>query len=241
MEYRNGSELVAMTLSDLPQFQPVWEVVRDRLRSAILSGELPAGQRLVEMELGDQFGVSRGPIRVALRELAREGLVADMARRGMVVCTITQADLMEVYAVREALEVQAVREAVALASRAEREEVNRAHNRLLKIWEDDDFKAAANADMEFHRAIVVLARNQRLADIYAQMAHQNLLLLITASESDLSLRTAPLAEIHQEMADAVVARDAQRAVRAVRRHYEYTRSRLLASLDTGSSEPSIAH
>lgn len=232
--------MVAMTLSDLPQFQPVWEVVRDRLRSAILSGELPAGQRLVEMELGDQFGVSRGPIRVALRELAREGLVADMARRGMVVCTITQADLMEVDAVREALEVQAVRDAGALASRAECEEVNRAHERLVKAYASDDFKAAANADKDFHHSVILLARNKRLADIHEQMAHQNLLLLISASESDLSLRAAPLLEIHQEIANAVVARDAERAVRAVRRHYEYTRRRVLGSLDAGSPESSVA-
>lgn len=229
-----------MTLSDVPQFQPVWEVVRDRIRSAILSGELPAGQKLVEMELGEQFGISRGPIRVALRELARDGLVVDMPRRGTIVCTITQADLMEVYAVREALEVQAVRDAVAIASRAEREEVNHAHEKLVKAWDDDNFKEAANADMYFHHAIILLARNQRLADIYEQMAHQNLLLLITASESDVSLRTAPLKEIHQEMADAVMARDMQRAVRAVRRHYEYTRSRLLGSLDEGGTESSAA-
>lgn len=224
-----------MTLSDVPQFQPVWEVVRDRIRSAILSGELPAGQRLVEMELGDQFGISRGPIRVALRELAREGLVVDTPRRGTVVCTITQADLMEVYAVREALEAQAVRGAVTLATRAEREEVSHAHKRLVETWDDDNFKEAANADMRFHRAIALLARNQRLADIYEQMAHQNLLLLITAGESDVRLRTLPLLDIHQEMADAVMARDVQRAVRAVRRHYEYTRGWLLGSLDEGDA------
>jgi DNA-binding GntR family transcriptional regulator len=230
-----------MTLSDVPQFQPVWEVVRDRLRSAILSGELPAGQRLVEMELGDQFGISRGPIRVALRELAREGLVADTPRRGTVVCTITQADLMEVYAVREALEVQAVRDAVAVATRAERQEVNHAHERLVKAWDDNDFKEAANADMDFHHAIILLARNQRLAGIYEQMARQNLLLLITASESDVTLRTAPLLDIHQEMVDAVMGHDVRRAVRAVRRHYEYTRGWLLGPLDEGGTESSVAH
>jgi DNA-binding GntR family transcriptional regulator len=230
-----------MTLSDVPQFQPVWEVVRDRIRSAILSGELPAGQKLVEMELGEQFGISRGPIRVALRELARDGLVVDMPRRGTVVCTITQADLMEVYAVREALEVQAVRDGVAVGTRAEREEVNQAHERLVKAWDDDNFKEAANADMHFHHAIVLLARNQRLADIYEQMAHQTLLLLITASESDVSLMAAPLLEIHQEMVDAVIARDVQRAIRAVRRHYEYTRGRLLGALDEGGTESSVAH
>jgi DNA-binding GntR family transcriptional regulator len=225
-----------MTLSDVPQFQPVWEVVRDRIRSAILSGELPAGQRLVEMELGDQFGISRGPIRVALRELAREGLVVDLPRRGTVVCTITQADLMEVYAVREALEVQAVRDAVAVATRTEREEVSHAHEKLVKAWDNDNFKEAASADMHFHQAIILLARNQRLADIYEQMARQNLLLLITASESDVSLRTAPMQDIHQEMVDAVTARDAKRAVQAIRRHYEYTRGWLLGSLDEDGTE-----
>ena len=77
------------------------------MRTAILDGTLPSGTKLVESELADRFGTSRGPVREAIRELAREGLVAELPRRGTVVSTLTARDLAEVYAVREGLELTA--------------------------------------------------------------------------------------------------------------------------------------
>jgi DNA-binding GntR family transcriptional regulator len=226
-----------MSLSAIPQFQPIWEVVLERLRAAILTGELPAGRKLVEVDLAEQFGVSRGPVREALRELARAGLVVDVPRGGTVVCTITQADLMEVYAVREGVEAQAVRDdALVMATTTELELVRTAHERMVEAWQGDDWQLAINADMEFHRAIVTLSKNQRLITVYEQMAHQTLLLLITASERDLTLRAAPLEEIHKAMADAVMNRDLEAATDAIRRHYWYTRQRLLSSLDFGGND-----
>src|SRR5438105_268871 len=103
--------------SDL-SYQQVWETVRERIRTAILAGELPAGTKLVEADLARSFGVSRGPIREALRELSREGLVVDLPRRGTFVCTLSQTDFLEVYAVREALELGAAHEATKSATDA---------------------------------------------------------------------------------------------------------------------------
>ncbi len=189
----------------------------ERLRAAILTGELPAGRKLVEVDLAEQFGVSRGPVREALRELARVGLVVDIPRGGTVVCTITQADLMEVYTVREALEVQAIRDGTLLhATETEVQNVRSTHEQMVKAWQGDDWPLAINTDSDFHRAIILLAKNDRLATVYEQMAHQTLLLLITASETDMSLRAAPLEEIHTAMADAVVNRDLEAATEAIR-------------------------
>ncbi|MBM7789618.1 GntR family transcriptional regulator [Tenggerimyces flavus] len=216
---------------DLVQVQSTWEIVADRLRAAILAGELTAGRKLVETDIAGRFGVSRGPVREALRELAREGLVADLPRRGTVVCTITQADLMEVYAVREALEVQAVRESLGIATDAEICEVSRAYDLMIEAWQGEDWNAAVKADKAFHQSIVQLAKNKRLSTMYEQMAHQTLLLLVTASKTDRSLTAAPLGKIHQEMADAVMAQDLTAATEAIRRHYQYTRKRLFSSFD----------
>ena len=84
---------------------PLWESIAEFLRAAILSGELEPGSKLIETELAERFGTSRGPIREAIRELAREGLVTELPRRGTLVSTLTAHDLSEVYAVRQALEV----------------------------------------------------------------------------------------------------------------------------------------
>lgn len=217
--------------SDPLQFQPIWEVVLERLRADVLSGQLPAGHKFVESDIAERFGVSRGPVREALRELAREGLVIDLPRRGTVVCTITQADLMEVYAVREALEVQAVRDGIAIATDSELAEVKRAHDVMADAWAGKDWNFALNAHKDFHRQISLLAGNKRLTNVQDMMAHQTMLLLVTASETNRGLMDPPLEEIHLAMSDAIQSRDTKAAERAVRHHYRYTRARLLPSLE----------
>src|SRR5512141_82731 len=87
----------------------LWESVADQLRDEILDGRLPAGTRLVETELAERFGVSRGPVRDALAELSRSGLAVDLPRRGTFVSSLTERDLAEVYDIRRAIEEAAVR------------------------------------------------------------------------------------------------------------------------------------
>ena len=81
----------------------LWEAVLQRLRNAILSGELGPGTKLIETDLAERFGTSRRPVRQAIRELMGEGLIVELPRRGTVVSTMTTRDLAEVYAIREAL------------------------------------------------------------------------------------------------------------------------------------------
>ena len=215
-------------------FQQVWETVCERVRSSILSGELPAGTKLVEADLARTFGVSRGPIREALQELAREGLVVDLPRRGTFVCTLTQTDLTEVYAVREAIEAVAVREAVKSATDGELAGLVEAHRKMDATWSGNDWNAAITADAQFHLTLVRLAKNRRMETICEQMGAQTVLLLVTASQSDVSLRGAPLQAIHAAILEAVVARDADAAREAIAAHYRYTRERLFQTINAGS-------
>src|SRR5438105_15855611 len=135
-----------MHLDVEPAYRQVWETICTHLREAILAGDLSPGTKLVEAELARRFGVSRGPIREALRELSREGLVVDLPRRGTFVCTLTQADLTEVYAVREALELVAVREAVASATDDELAGFREAHRIMDETWRGTDWSAALTTD-----------------------------------------------------------------------------------------------
>ena len=219
-------------------YQQVWEAVCDRIRASILAGDLPAGAKLVEADLARQFGVSRGPIREALRELSREGLVVDLPRRGTFVCTLTQTDLTEVYAVREALELVAVREATASATEAELAGLAEAHREMDETWRGSDWNAAITADARFHLTLIRLAKNKRMETIYEQMGAQTVLLLVTASSSDVSLRGAPLQAIHRAIAEAVVARDKTAARKAISDHYRYTRARLFETI-RGDAEADV--
>ena len=190
-----------------------------------------------------QFRLSRGPIHQALRELAREGLVVEVPRRGTFVSTITQADLIEVYSVRAALEVRAIRDAVKRATPSEIKALNQAYRVMDEAWSKVQDAASDNviwtsaitADNAFHRAIIGLAKNGRMASIYEQMTSQTTLLLVTAAETDMSLRVAPFGEVHRDIADAISRRDVEAACAAVEEHYEYTRSRLFAASEAATS------
>jgi DNA-binding GntR family transcriptional regulator len=228
-------------------FAQIWETIAARIRDEILSGRLLAGERIFETDLAARFGVSRGPVREALRELAREGLIVDISRRGMLVCTMTQADLREVYLVREALESVAAREAVAHATDDELAEVGAARVRSDAAWRDCDADAvpdvwlrAINDDMDFHRSIIRLAKNRRLGEAYELVATQTILLLVQAAELDASLRMRPTRTLHKAIGDAVVSRDAEAARLAISRHYRYTEHRLyqnLAARDLATAAP----
>jgi DNA-binding GntR family transcriptional regulator len=217
-----------------PLRQPqLWEAVLVRMRAAILAGELKAGSKLVETELAERFGTSRGPIREAIRELAREGLVVELPRRGTVVSTLTARDLAEVYAVREALEVKA---AATVVERAADEDLRALETHLAAMEKAvdarRDYLVVAEHDLAFHRALVALAGNGRMAAIEDQMLAQTALLLRSAAEANPTLRTGIRRTAHRDILAALLARDAEASRRALESHYRYAEERLFPGLGT---------
>ena len=91
----------------LDTYKPLREVVIENIRDAILSGDFPAGMRLTELQLADEMGVSRTPIREAIRNLEQEGLVVMIPRHGAYVADVSIHDINEVYEIRTALETLA--------------------------------------------------------------------------------------------------------------------------------------
>lgn len=213
----------------------LWESITDELREEILSARLAAGSRLVETDLADRFGVSRGPIRDALTQLAREGLVEDLPRRGTFVASLTEEDLREVYVIRSAIEEAAVRLAVVKATS---DDVADMYARLVEVeraYERGDLPAAWEADMAFHRAYCQMSGVDRLCSIFEDLAAQTVLLMRTSLASRSSLAWTPPVQLHRHIADAIRSRDADAAVAAVAAHYQYTQDRLMA----GALEPVV--
>jgi DNA-binding GntR family transcriptional regulator len=204
----------------------LWESIADELREEILDTRLPAGTRLVETELADRFGVSRGPIRDALTALAREGLVDDLPRRGTFVASLSEHDLEEVYWLRRAIEEAAVRLAIA---RGTDEQIAEMYDRLAETedaYERGDLPAAWEADMAFHRSYCRMSENGRLVALFEDLASQTVLLMRTALLKRASLAWTPPVELHRHIADAIRSRDEECAVRAVAEHFQYTHHRL---------------
>lgn len=121
-------------------------------------------------------GAVRGPVREAIRELAREGLIAELPRRGTVVSTLTARDLAQVYAVREGIEIAASN---AVVKRASDGEIAGLERWLVAMEtpsrENANYALVAERDFAFHRAFVALAGNTRMSAFTDQMLSQTAL------------------------------------------------------------------
>lgn len=132
---------------------PLGEQLLDQLRALIVRGELAAGTHLVEGWMADRFGVSRGPVRDALRQLEIEGLV-ETRKRGVSVRGLTDTDLVELYAVRGALEGLAVREAIARLAAADWSPLDDAVTAMRAAANRADAAGFAAADLEDRKSVV---------------------------------------------------------------------------------------
>lgn len=200
----------------------------ERLREAILSGALPPGSKLVEADLADRFGTSRGPIREAVRELVREGLIVEFDRRGNVVSTLDARDLAEVYGVREALETSAAELVIERADDASLAQLDTC----LKAFETSggDFLERSVHDLAFHRSVVALTGNKRMAAINEQMLTQTALLLRTAAAASPTLQSGIRPSAHRDILAALKQHDAEGARAAIAAHYRYAEERLFPGL-----------
>ncbi len=206
--------------------QTVQQVVVQRLRHLILSGQLKPGQRLVQDELAARLGVSRTPIREALQNLAHEGLVTLSSYRGASVAPFSLENLQEVYTVRSALESHAT---YLAAQRIRGEELAQLAGFLQAMdqaFRQKDLDGLLAAHGQFHTAIYAAAASPRLyelilkylglADVYQRMA-----LSLGRGAKD------PVVE-HQDLLHTLETRDAEAAGRLMRAHLELTAAELLA-------------
>jgi DNA-binding GntR family transcriptional regulator len=224
------------------QSPKLFEAVVSQLREAIINGELVPGDKLRETELADQFGVSRGPIREALRELAREGLVIDLPRRGTLVSVPNFGDLVEVYDLRQALESFAIGEAIRRATREDLATFASLYDASMRLWHSADATNADRwaADYEFHREILKVAGNTRMIAFYEQVLAQCDMLIRLAVRMNHALELSPPDVMHKSIADAIQARDVDAAVAAVVDHYRLTRERLFTFAGGEAPDPSTS-
>ena len=149
----------------MDDFLPLRDVVFRTLRQAILTGEMKPGERLLEIHLANKLGVSRTPIREAIRMLELEGLVIMVPRRGAQVAQITEKSMSDVLEVRCALDELAVELACERITEAEKEELLKACEAFEKAALTKQVHVIAKADVEFHDIIFKAAGNPRLTQM----------------------------------------------------------------------------
>ena len=154
------------------EYLPLRDVVFHTLRQAILKGELQPGERLMEIQLATKLGVSRTPVREAIRKLELEGLVLMIPRKGAEVADITEKSLRDVLEVRRALEELAVQLACDKITEAEIEELKKAALDFRRIARENDVTKTAEADVRFHDIIYMVTDNQKLITLLNNLREQ---------------------------------------------------------------------
>lgn len=199
-------------------FLPLRDVVFNTLRQAILRGELQPGERLLEIHLADKLGVSRTPIREAIRKLELDGLVVMIPRKGAVVAEITEKSLRDVLEVRKALEELAVKLACKKIKDEEIDELKKATKEFEDALKDGDITVYAEADVKFHDIIYRTTDNQRLIQLLYNLREQMYRYRVEYLKRDDSHEK--LLEEHQYIVDMLEKRDEKRAMEAICRHID---------------------
>lgn len=200
------------------EYLPLRDVVFNTLRQAILRGDLKPGDRLMEIQLANKLGVSRTPIREAIRKLELEGLVRMIPRRGAEVAQITEKSLQDVLEVRRALEELAVQLTCSRITKEGIEELRRAEKNFEKILADSDITAVAEADVAFHDIIYRTTDNQKLIQLLNQFREQMYRYRVEYLKRS-EFHTQILEE-HREIVNAIEKGDWERAVQLTCRHID---------------------
>ena len=157
---------------NMNEYLPLRDVVFNTLRKAILRGELKPGERLMEIQLANKLGVSRTPIREAIRKLELEGLVLMIPRKGAEVAQITEKNMQDVLEVRKALEELSVQLACERITPEQVEEMKMAAEDFRKVLKSGDVTKIDEADVKFHDIIFAATNNQRLITLLNNLREQ---------------------------------------------------------------------
>lgn len=157
---------------NLNEYLPLRDVVFNTLREAILKGELIPGERLMEKQLAERLGVSRTPIREAIRKLELEGLVIMVPRKGAEVAQITKKDIKDVLEVRATLEALAVRLACEKMTESGIAHLEQLKDEFIEAAANKDVELIIKKDVEFHDAIFLATENDKLIQIINNLREQ---------------------------------------------------------------------
>jgi DNA-binding GntR family transcriptional regulator len=222
-----------MSENRLPALQrkPLSATVLDHLREAIHDGQFMPGERLVEQSLAQEFDVSRGPVRDALRELEHEGLVISEPNRGTYVARLKRKDLEEIYSLRMALDLLAVELACRQADEAHHGELRAIIEKMRKAVSDGlSGRDAVELDLQFHDAIYRATGHERLYFFWQTLRPQVKTLLLERV-TELADFTDVLIPFHQSLLEVICARDQRQALELMKTHVRNAYQPLARSLE----------
>ena len=208
--------------------RPIREIAYEVLKHAIITGEIPAGERIVETDYAERLHISRTPLREALRKLERDGLVEYVLRRGVVVRAFTIADVEEIYTIRNALEMLTL---PAIIRNATTEDVASLKERLREMDEvmaHGDIETLSPMARAFHSQLTALCRQNRILRVIE--GQDEFITRFSAMAIRQENRRSQAHEEHYKLVEYVEKRDLEHLEKLMRKHIERSKENCLAAL-----------
>ena len=208
--------------------RPIREIAYEVLKHAIITGEIPAGERIVETDYAERLHISRTPLREALRKLERDGLVEYVLRRGVVVRAFTIADVEEIYTIRNALEMLTL---PAIIRNATEEDITGLKERLREMDEvmaHGDIETLSPMARAFHSQLTALCRQNRILRVIE--GQDEFITRFSAMAIRQENRRTQAHEEHYKLVEYVEKRDLEHLEKLMRKHIERSKENCLAAL-----------
>lgn len=213
----------------LDSYKPLREVVTETLREAIVSGVLKPGERLMEIQLAEELGVSRTPVRESIRKLELEGFVVMVPRRGTYVADLSIKDINEVYEIRTVLDVLAAGLAAERITEEELEQLERLLVQISEYVEQNNVEKLIETDSLFHDVLYRASRNDRLVGIINNLREQ--FTRFRSISMQYPGRMKNTVEEHTRLVEAIAQRNPELAQQIAREHMENSEQTLLKEFD----------
>lgn len=201
---------------DLQNHRPLREIVYEELKREILVGEIAPGTRMMEIELADEMGVSRTPVREAIRKLEKEGLVTIEPRKGAYASDVSIKDMVDVLEVREDLEAMVAAMAAQKVNKDEKQALIEATMEYKEAVESERTEDIIRCDEKFHQLIVNCSGNKTLVQLFSQV--QELALRFRYLYYDDFSRYERMPMEHREIEEAILSGDYEKARVAAGEH-----------------------
>ena len=218
-------------ISNVPLRQKIAQV----LREAILSGELKPGTALIETTLANQLGVSRAPLREALRSLSKDGLIETVPYRGTTVKTLSPKDVEEIYSLRGLHETFAIQRIIEHGRSSDLTKLEQICKNMQEAAKAEDFKTLNQEDDTFHRHLILLAEHDMLTAIWDQLALRVRQLM--ALRNSLNLNLMEVAMNHPPIVDAIAKKDLVKATQLTHKHVASAKDLIMHDLTIDTSKP----
>ena len=219
---------MSFTFQPMMESRPIREIAYDVLKKAIITGEIPAGERIVETEYADRLHISRTPLREALRKLERDGLVEYVMRRGVVVHAFTTEDVDQIYTIRNSLEMLTL---PYIIERATPDDIAALREKLAAmdaLMKKDDVEGLSPLAREFHTCLTAISGKNRILRVIE--GQDEYIRRFSAMAIKQENRRSDAHEEHHRLVDLVEKKDLPAFEALMNHHIERSKECCLAAL-----------